>query len=338
MATTITKPAPGDLNITVDAPPVLLTTAATATPRKRQRVSTPVKTQNQPNLREIMEIAKTPESAFQYLQEKGVFPRKDFKFNCVHCNSNRVNMKGFCAKKGQRRSPRCRCNACNKEWSIYRGSFFEKKRLPLDLMFIVAYLWIMKINVEQIVAFFPSKELSVTTVTDYIACLHQLVTNAHNGGKAAVEAKGSRKNQANFGHAGSTSWRRSNEGELWPALLKAFATIGFNDGLGWYQERSDDEKASHIMGEQSPLRSAPLKAPGEGKLQNTLTEHIQNGGEMVSGQVVNGQKAIIEQAQNNNQFVNEPNKMQGIIVDDGEVTAQGVNQMDMVGGGLSEMV
>mmetsp|Transcript_24191 Transcript_24191/g.37306 ORF Transcript_24191/g.37306 Transcript_24191/m.37306 type:complete len:338 (+) Transcript_24191:205-1218(+) len=334
MATAITKQALGDSNNkVVEAPsPVLPTAAAAATPRKRQRVSTsPVKKQNQPNLREIVEIARTPESTFQYLQEKGVFPRKDFKFNCVHCNSNRVNMKGFCAKKGQRRSPRCRCNACNKEWSIYRGSFFEKKRLPLDLMLIVAYLWILKINVEQIVAFFPSKELSVTTVTDYFACLHQLVTNAHSGSETTLEAKGSRKHQANFGHAGSTSWRRSNEGDLWSALLKAFATVGYNDGLGWYQVPSEDDKVaigSSIMGEQTLLQLDP-KNPGEDKLQNTLTEHIQNG-----GQAINGQKAMVEHVQNNNQFVNEQDKMQGIIVE-GHGTGHDESRMNMPAGDLS---
>ncbi len=174
------------------------------------------------NLFEILDICKTPEKAFDFLEDCGVFDRNTIKCPAPRCGSQRIGKKS--ANSGCRIM---RCKECRKEWSIVKGTFFDKSKTPINVILLVGYLFITRANWTQILMY---TGLSENTVTDFIGFYRQLLSLAMDedeqfigGPGIVVEIDESKKMEA----AKAEFWLHKNHEDIWGKLLEAFCRIKY---------------------------------------------------------------------------------------------------------------
>ena len=121
-----------------------------------------------PPIGELKEICMTEDVAFQYLNARGVFEHN--LGQCQHCHAG--TMVDF-LRDDAKYQLRCNNRQCRKSHSMFRGTFFTKSKLPLNIILLLGYLWLVKLNWTQISMI---TRLSENAVTNFIGFFRQLVT------------------------------------------------------------------------------------------------------------------------------------------------------------------
>jgi transposase len=93
-------------------------------------------------------IVADREQLITYLQNAGLLYRFE---ECPHCHSRKI---------GHVRREKLKCYDCRKEWSIRRGSIFERMKIPLEKFFMALKLFEMEISGLK-----AAEQLGITHVT-----------------------------------------------------------------------------------------------------------------------------------------------------------------------------
>ena len=97
---------------------------------------------------ELSGIVSNHQRLIGYLQDRGLLKNFD---ECPHCLSRKI---------GRIRREKLKCYSCRKEWSIRKGSIFERMKIPLEKFVMALKLFEMEISALK-----ASEQLGLTHVT-----------------------------------------------------------------------------------------------------------------------------------------------------------------------------
>ena len=123
-----------------------------------------------PAFEDVKVIFSSEDDAFQFLNDRGVFQHNVGQCQC--CNIGK--MVNF-VRADCKYQLRCSNRQCRKSYSMLRGTFFKNSKLPLNIILLLGYLWLLKLNWTQIGLI---TGLSETVVTNFIGFYRQLVSLA----------------------------------------------------------------------------------------------------------------------------------------------------------------